>query len=124
MAFGFGIGKNKVLVYSVDEFSTQVNAVVDPKLALKQDKQVTRKKYIPYTGWSASPNSDGYLEQTVTIDGVTADNTVFVSSEPETMKQYNAYGVFAYAQGAGTLTFYCQVRPTQNLGVNIVILGV
>lgn len=124
MAFGFGIGKNKVLVYSVDEFSTQVNGIVDPKLALKQDKQVTRKKYLAHTDWSASYNSDGYLEQTVNIEGVTADNTVFVSSEPETMRQYNESGVFAYSQGNGTLTFYCTSRPSLFLGVNIVILGV
>ena len=124
MAFGFGIGKNKVLVYSVDEFSAQVNGIVDPKLALKQDKQVTRKKYLAHTDWSETPNTAGYLYQTVNIEGVTASNTVFVSSDPETMRQYTAAGVFAFSQGDGTLTFYCKNRPDVFLGVNIVILGV
>lgn len=103
MAYGFESGKNMVPV---------------------QEQHVTRRKYLSNLDWSATPNADGYYYQTVSIDGVTADNTVFVSSDTATMKQYSEAGAFAFSQGDGTLTFYCTSKPNLFLGVNVVILGV
>lgn len=130
MAFGFGIGKNKVLVYSVDEFSAQVEDVVDPMLALKQDKHVTRTISIPggtEWGWTTSENM--YM-QIVDVPGVTTSNTIIVSanpsgaSGPSNQALYASCGVIAAAQQDGKIVFLAAQRPSSALSVNVVILGV
>lgn len=130
MAFGFGIGKNKVLVYSVDEFSTQVNAVVDPKLALKQDKQITRTISIPGgSEWSWTTPANMYI-QFVDVPGVTTSNTIIVSADPSGASGpsnhalYTSCGVFAAAQQDGKIVFLASQKPSSALSVNVVILGV
>lgn len=127
MAFGFGIGKNKVLVYSVDEFSTQVNAVVDPKLALKQDKHLTRTVTLAGgTAWGLITPQNLYM-QTVDVIGVTSSNTIFVSANPtdaDNYASYNLCGVYAAAQQNGKIVFLASQRPSSALSVNVVIMGV
>ena len=51
--FGFGIGKNKNRVYSVEEFPTEVNAIVDPKLALKQNQHTHPSGTLVAADWTA-----------------------------------------------------------------------
>lgn len=121
MAFGFGIGKNKVLVYSVDEFSTQVNTVVDPKLALKQNQHGHTTGTLLSSGWTAT--TGGYA-QTINVTGVTSGNTVIVSAAPAFFDEYGSSGIYATAQGAGTVTFFAKYLPANNLTVNFVVLGV
>ena len=121
MAFGFGIGKNKVLVYSVDEFSTQVNAVVNPKLALKQNQHGHTTGTLLSSGWTAT--TGGYA-QTVNVTGVTASNTIIISPAPASLEEYGSCGIYATAQGAGTVTFFARSIPANALTVNVVVLGV
>ena len=127
MAFGFGIGKNKVLVYSVDEFSAQVNGIVDPKLAAKQDKQITRSVTLAGgSSWALTQPGNMY-QQIADVLGVTASNTVFVSPDPSDQTKYAAYisnGIYAVAQLNDKIVFVAKTRPTTNLTVNVVILGV
>ena len=67
-------------------------------------------------GWSNNT-------QTVTVTGVTATNTVFVSPAPASASDYASAGIICTAQGTDSLTFVCQTTPTNNLTVNVVILG-
>lgn len=62
-------------------------------------------------------------EQTVNVEGVTADNTVIVSPAPDSFATYTENGVVCTAQGEGTLSFKCENVP-DDMTVNVVILGV
>lgn len=61
--------------------------------------------------------------QTVTVSGVTATNTVFVSPAPASASDYAAAGIICTAQGTDSLTFTCTTTPTNAITVNVVIIG-
>jgi hypothetical protein len=61
--------------------------------------------------------------QTVSATGVTASNTVIVSPAPSDIADYADCGVYCSAQGSGTLTFVCDTEPSNDIDVNVVILG-
>lgn len=65
-------------------------------------------------GWSSNT-------QTVTVTGVTATNTVFVSPAPESAADYAAAGIVCTAQAVDSLTFTCTTVPTNAITVNVVI---
>ena len=117
LIYGFDEGKNKNEVYSKEEVIPAVHTEFDPLLAAKQDKHSTVGATLLAASWSSS-------SQTVNVIGITADNTVLVSADPGSIEEYGACGVICTAQGAGTLTFTCKFTPTNNLDLNIVILGV
>lgn len=114
---GFDEGKNKVPVYNTDEVIPAVHEEFDPLLAAKQDKHSTTSATLLAASWSNK-------SQTVNVTGVTADNTVLVSANPASVEEYSTSGIICTAQGAGTLTFTYEFAPTNDLGLNIVILGV
>lgn len=60
--------------------------------------------------------------QTITVQGVTATNTIIVSPIPTDAEDYAAAGVLCVAQGSGTLTFSCTTTPVNDLQVNVVII--
>lgn len=66
-------------------------------------------------GWSSK-------QQTVNVDGVTADNNVIVAAAPESRTAWNDAEIYCSAQGAGTLTFSCGTVPSANVTANVVIL--
>lgn len=66
--------------------------------------------------WSSST-------QTVTATGVTASNTVIVSPAPSSIADYTAWWVYCSAQGTNSLTFTCDTDPSNDITVNVVILG-
>ena len=65
-------------------------------------------------GWSNNT-------QTVTVTGVTATNTVFVSPAPSSAADYAAAGIVCTAQAADSLTFTCTTVPANAITVNVVI---
>lgn len=67
-------------------------------------------------GWSNNT-------QTVTVTGVTATNTVFVSPAPASASDYASAGIVCTAQGTDSLTFTCTTVPTNAITVNVVIMG-
>ena len=67
-------------------------------------------------GWSNNT-------QTVTVTGVTATNTVFVSPAPASVADYASAGINCTAQGTDSLTFTCTTVPTNAITVNVVIMG-
>ncbi len=67
-------------------------------------------------GWSNNT-------QTVTVTGMTATNTVFVSPAPASATDYAAAGIVCTSQGTDSLTFTCTTVPTNAITVNVVIMG-
>ena len=61
--------------------------------------------------------------QSVSVNGVTADNAVLVSAAPESHTAYGSAGIRCTAQEAGSLTFACDTGPFGDIRVNVVILG-
>lgn len=121
-AYGFDGAKNKVLVMTVEDFSDAVGEIVNPQLATKQNQHLHMTRYLTSSGWST--DQGGHIVQTISVEGVTSSNTVFVSPAPSDVDEYSYCGVVAYAQGSGTLSFMCKTKPTNSLSVNIVVLGV
>ena len=117
LIYGFDEGKNKNEIYGKDEVIPAVHTEFDPLLAAKQDKHSTTSATLLAASWSSG-------SQTVNVTGVTANNTVLVSANPESVEEYGGCGIICTAQGAGTLTFTCKNTPTNNLSINVVILGV
>ena len=70
---------------------------------------------LPASGWSG-------LNQTVSVEGVTADNTVIVTPAPDSYTACLEAGVYCSGQGAGTLTFTCSTAPSASVTYNILIL--
>lgn len=69
--------------------------------------------------WAGS----GPYTQTVNASGVTAGNTVIASAAPESFVTYSECMVRCSAQGAGTLTFTAQDKPSTALTAHVVVLN-
>lgn len=74
----------------------------------------TTSATLPISGWSNN-------KQTIDVDGVTADNTVFIVNAPNSYASYKNYCIRCTSQGDGTLTFTCDYTPEVNVTVNIAI---
>lgn len=72
--------------------------------------------------WALDSLTGKYM-QTVNVTGVTTTNTVIVSPIPANSNEYGQCGVNAIAQGSGTLTFSCDVVPSNALVVNVIMLS-
>lgn len=92
-----------------------VNAVarIDSTAELKH---TTKTATLTAAGWSDK-------SQTVTVEGVTASNTVFVAPAPSSQEVWGKAQIVCTAQAAGSLTFTCKNAPTAAVTANIVILG-
>jgi hypothetical protein len=62
-------------------------------------------------------------EITVTATWVTASNTVIVAPDPSSMADYTGWGVYCSSQASNSLTFVCDTTPSNDIDVNVVILG-
>lgn len=61
---------------------------------------------------------------TKTATGVTATNTVTVAPDPTDYLAYGYAQIRATTQSTNSLTFVCTTTPTEEITVNVVILGV
>ena len=59
--------------------------------------------------------------QTVTVAGVTTNNTILVTYAPASKNAYTQANIYCTAQGDGTLTFICTNTPSTDISVNIII---
>lgn len=118
---------------SIDNFRTEITEFegeVNTALAGKQSKHVTETYTLLYNGWvqqSTNIWTQNPIPSNVT-SAITANNTVIVSPVAtltgEGASEYARCKVAAYAQGANTLTFRASSEPTEDIDVNILILGV
>lgn len=91
-------------------------AMIDTVLEALGNLVGTLAVTIPKDGWE----NEG---ATVKAAGVTAQNTVIVSSNPESHDAYAESGVRCTGQGAGELRFGCSFPPDADLKVNVLILN-
>ena len=115
---------------SMESDITAFEGQVNTALAGKQSKHVTETYTLLYNGWvqqSTNIWTQNPIPSKVT-SAITANNTVIVSPTPtltgEGASEYARCKVAAYAQGANTLTFRASSEPTEDIDVNILILGV
>lgn len=62
------------------------------------------------------------LEQTITVNGVTASNAVIVAPNPTDIEAYGSNQVYCSAQGSNSLTFKCKEIPSDDIDINVLIL--
>ena len=82
----------------------------------KQEKHKPISVSLSASNWSN-------MEQTVSANGVTADNTIIPSPAPASHVAYGEAGIYCSAQGENTLTFTCSETPSTNLTVNVLIMN-
>lgn len=110
-------GQTKITITFTDGTTysfTYNNQVLAPGSTYTQ-LQVT----LTAAGWNSSSK-----QQSVTVAGVTASNAVIICPATSPITNYNAYNnasCVPIAQGANSLTFVCDVIPTQNIVVNILL---
>lgn len=137
IVIGFDEGKNKVPVSPKDETDASLENKVDKvegkglsandytneekaevaKVANKQDQHSKATATLLAANWVAKT-------QRISVEGVTANNTVIVSANYTSIDEYSASGVVCMGQYAGELAFSCKYTPANDLDINIVILGV
>lgn len=91
----------------------------DSDAATKQyvdGRKATASVTLSASGWSEN-------RQTVSVPGVTGDNTVLVTPAPGSYVAYGEAVVYCSAQGSGTLTFTCGELPTADLIANVLIMN-
>ena len=96
---------------ALEERLNATNEAVAGKISMK-----TATVNLPVSGWIEN-------NQTVSVGGVTASNTVIVTASPASYVHYNECAVRCIAQGDGTLTFACTDTPTAELTANVLILS-
>ena len=79
----------------------------------------------PSKGVTVTLTAAGWSDnmQTVSVSGATANNPKVISPAYASIAEYAACGIKAAAEGAGTITFACDVAPENDLIVNILIVG-
>lgn len=99
--------------YALGVFATKSSVEnIASDMATKQAKVVSSTGTLTVSGWSNNV-------QVMQVEGMTADAVVLVSPAPAYFEQYGKAGIYASAQGDGTVTFKCTVPPTVSIDVNI-----
>lgn len=101
------IGENDISILTDYEYAQMIKPNVMPVLVV--------------ANWVLNQQSNKY-EQTVNCTGVTADNVVYVAPSPINEAEYAECGCLCVGQASGTLTFRCDVVPTNALTVNVIIM--
>lgn len=94
-----------------------VNKNVPTKETFDAYKAMAKNVTLSSSGWSSNT-------QTVTVNGILADETaqeIMVMPAMSDMTAYHEAGIKATAQAANSLTFTCDTVPTANVSVYIVI---
>lgn len=109
---GFDDAKNKVSVHTTVEVEAMNNA--------KQDQHIATTVILTAAGWNS-------FYQEVTVNGVTANNTVIVSPVPAIYNLYTDLKIHCVYQNDNVLGFAYDMgssAPTTDIVVNVLILGV
>lgn len=93
---------------------------IQSALAGKQAAITIATATLPASGWSGA----GPYSKTITVAGVTASNVVVVSPNPSDFLLWCQCQIRATAQGSGTLAFLSEIKPDEDIDVNIVLIEV
>lgn len=84
----------------------------------KADKAVGRSVTLTASEWDADTKT-----QTVTVTGMTTSANCIITAAPASYMAYAEAGVRCGTQISGGLSFVCEEIPTEDLTVNVLILG-
>ena len=111
---------NRMATAAEADTGTSTVKIINPstlarRVNTREASKVTRTASLAVASWNSS------LNQSVTVSGVTASNTVEVSPAPASFDAYSKARVYCSAQAANSLTFHCSIKPTVALTVNVII---
>lgn len=111
-----------------DDIPTQLSELTDDathRLVSDTEKSTWNDKADKSTALTVTLSASGWSEGeiTVTAADVTAESNVIVTPAPDSYLAYCEAMARCTGQGAGTLTFAAEEVPTDDLTVNVVILG-
>ena len=79
-------------------------------------KPVAKTVVLSVSSWSDNT-------ATIAVTGMTTNSNIIIAAAPVNHMAYAQAGVRCSAQGSGTLTFVCENTPTEDLTVNVLIVG-
>lgn len=106
------------IVFGITNGGTGATTAKDARVNLGAVSINTSTAELLVNGWSDN-------KQTVKVNNITANNTVFVTPE-ESKDNYEIYGkcnIRCVAQAEGLLTFECRKVPDINIVVNIAVFS-
>lgn len=110
---------NEVTIKLYDEIGLNTDGAMTQKAtteAIFEQRPDVISFTLPASGWANNT-------QTITVEGVTADNVLIVSPTVSSMVEYSECKVYASAQGADSLTFVCDTTPTNDLSGCVIIFN-
>lgn len=102
-----------------DDVGTSLDVLLNDlntSIGTKQEKHELISVVLSSSSWSN-------MEQTISANGVTADNTIIPSPAPASHVAYGEAGIYCSAQGENVLTFTCSEIPSTDLTVNVLIMN-
>lgn len=103
---------------SAENMQALTNAVQDHDETIpdKAEKSIGNAVTLPVAGWNSN-------NQTISVDGMTPSMNIVVAASPESYLAYAKSGVRCTTQSTNVLTFTCENVPTEDLTVNVLIVG-
>lgn len=89
--------------------------ILSEAISSKPDMAMVTVQLAP-SGWTNN-------QQTVSVEGMTAQQAVIVTAAPDGYEHYSDCIVRCIAQGEGTLTFAATYTPSENLSANVLMFG-
>lgn len=107
--------------YNIQYPRTKWDNIIDRPTALvtQSDLNSLHKTSVITLGVNSWENNT----QTVAVDGVKENNIVVVTYAVPSRDVYKKSGIYCSAQGVNSLTFMCDKIPTDNVSVNVMIIG-
>lgn len=103
---------------AIDLSNYVTNAALALALAGKQNSYTTQTITLDAEDWDEEDKT-----QTVTVQGVTANNDIDIFSAPVNYEDYGKAGVYGLSQEANSVTFKCGKVPEGDLNVYVRIWG-
>ena len=93
-------------------------------LSANQGRRLNAEKRPKVRTKTITLSSAGWIHQSITVEvaGITDESILIVSPVPSSHIRYVAAQIYCSSQGVDTLTFTCETVPTEDIGVNILIL--
>ena len=118
-AVSAGLGTGEVKTANIDDGAVTTAKVADSAITYAKTTGVQK---VHSATTATIPVLTANTDETVSVTGVTASNTVLVTPAPSSYNEWRDCGVRCKAQGSGTLTFVSEAATTNTLTANIVIL--
>lgn len=113
------LGAGEVKTANIDDGAVTTAKVADSAITYAKTTGVQK---VHSATTATIPVLTAETDETVSVTGVTASNTVLVTPAPSSYNEWRDCGVRCKTQGSGTLTFVSEAATTNSLTANVVIL--